>query len=118
MSAPFDIHVRFQMGAYISREVQLTRSPGSRHTFAWEVFPSQVSKGLTSHKPLFFLCRGEMHARTDYLRVRRDYMHAHNKLRGGAAGGGGGDGARGGVSTGGQGITAPGPAARYGTRSG
>lgn len=58
-----------------------------------------------------------MHARTDYLRVRRDYMHAHNKLRGGTAGAGGGDGARGGVSTGGQGIAGSGPAARYGASS-
>ncbi|CAN0515102.1 unnamed protein product, partial [Ectocarpus sp. 12 AP-2014] len=47
--------------------------------------------------------RGEVYTRTDYLRVRRDYMHAKNKIPGGGRGEGG-RGGSGSVGARGQGT--------------
>ncbi|CAM9466464.1 unnamed protein product [Ectocarpus sp. 6 AP-2014] len=72
-----------------------------RHQPPLEVFepdplPSQQTLRLGATRRLRKpSSRGEVYTRTDYLRVRRDYMHAKNKIPGGGGGGGGGGGAGG-----------------------
>ncbi|CAN0395022.1 unnamed protein product, partial [Ectocarpus fasciculatus] len=76
-----------------------------RHQPPLEVFepdplPSQQTlrwlKNLTHAHATNKQSRGEVYTRTDYLRVRRGYMHANNKVPGGGGGGGGSGGAGGG----------------------